>query len=70
MNGSNNAVFIALAPFDDPQIAVSVVLETRVVVQMLGAGSKRYFDKYFNLTVQIQLGRAYKLQILDKKCDY
>ena len=48
-NGSNNAVFIAFAPFDDPQIAVSVVLEHGVRGTNAAQVAKDIFDKYFNL---------------------
>lgn len=47
--GSNNAVFIAYAPFDDPQIAVSVVLEHGVRGTNAAQVAKDIFDKYFNL---------------------
>lgn len=49
-NGSNNAVFIAYAPFDDPQIAVSVVLEHGVRGTNAAQVAKDIFDKYFNLS--------------------
>lgn len=49
-DGSNNAVFIAYAPFDDPQIAVSVVLEHGVRGTNAAQVAKDIFDKYFNLT--------------------
>lgn len=48
-NGSNNAVFIAYAPFDDPQIAVAVVLEHGVRGTNAAQVAKDIFDKYFNL---------------------
>lgn len=47
--GSNNAVFIAFAPFDNPQIAVAVVLEHGVRGTNAGYVAKDIFDKYFNL---------------------
>lgn len=49
-NGSNNAVFIAYAPFDDPEIAVSVVLEHGVSGTNAAQVAKDIFDAYFNLT--------------------
>ncbi len=49
-DGSNNAVFIAYAPFDDPQIAVSVVLEHGVRGTNAAQVAKDIFDKYFNLS--------------------
>lgn len=48
-NGSNNAVFIAFAPFEDPEIAVAVVLEHGVRGTNAGYVAKDIFDKYFNL---------------------
>lgn len=49
-DGSNNAVFIAYAPFDDPQIAVSVVLEHGVRGTNAAQVAKDIFDQYFNLS--------------------
>lgn len=49
-DGSNNAVFIAYAPFDDPQIAVSVVLEHGVRGTNAALVAKDIFDQYFHLT--------------------
>ena len=48
-DGSNNAVFIAYAPFDDPQIAVSVVLEHGVRGTNAAQVAKDIFDEYFKL---------------------
>lgn len=48
-NGSNNAVFVAFAPFDDPEIAVAVVLEHGVRGTNAGYVAKDIFDKYFNI---------------------
>lgn len=48
-DGSNNAVFIAYAPFDDPQIAVSVVLEHGVRGTNAANVAKDIFDSYFKL---------------------
>lgn len=48
-NGSNNAVFIAFAPFEDPEIAVAVVLEHGVSGTNAGYVAKDIFNKYFNL---------------------
>lgn len=53
-NGSNNAIFIAYAPFDDPQIAVAVVLEHGVRGTNAGYVAKDIFDKYFNLQPEPQ----------------
>ncbi len=51
-DGSNNAVFIAYAPFDDPQIAVSVVLEHGVRGTNAAQVAKDIFDEYFNLKAE------------------
>lgn len=48
-DGSNNAVFIAYAPFDDPQVAVSVVLEHGVRGTNAAQVAKDIFDEYFKL---------------------
>ncbi|MCD8391244.1 MAG: hypothetical protein LUD03_05350 [Firmicutes bacterium] len=48
-NGSNNAIFIAYAPFDDPEIAVAVVLEHGVKGTNAGYVAKDIFDYYFEL---------------------
>lgn len=46
-NGSNNALFVAYAPFDDPQIAVAVVLEHGVAGTNAAYVARDIFDKYF-----------------------
>ena len=46
-NGSNNAIFIAFAPFDNPQIAVAVVLEHGVRGTNAGRVARDVFDAYF-----------------------
>ena len=48
-HGDDHSVFIAFAPFDDPQIAVSVVLEHGVRGTNAAQVAKDIFDKYFNL---------------------
>lgn len=48
-NGSNNAVFIAYAPFENPQIAVAVVLEHGVRGTNAAAVARDIFDEYFHL---------------------
>lgn len=48
-NGSNNAVFIAFAPFEDPEIAVAVVLEHGVRGTNAGYVARDIFNKYFGL---------------------
>lgn len=46
-SGSNNAIFMAFAPFDDPQIAVAVVLEHGVRGTNAGQVARDVFDAYF-----------------------
>ena len=58
-NGSNNAVFIAFAPFDDPQIAVSVVLEHGVRGTNAAQVAKDIFDKYLAQAKNIHHITAY-----------
>ena len=47
--GSNNAIFIAYAPFDNPEIAVAVVLEHGVRGTNAGYIARDIFDSYFKL---------------------
>lgn len=47
-NGSNNALFIAYAPFDDPEVAISVVLEHGVRGTNAAMVAKDVLDVYFN----------------------
>ena len=58
-NGSNNAVFIAYAPFDNPQIAVSVVLEHGVRGTNAASVAKDIFDFYFKTAVDKQETERY-----------
>ena len=53
-NGSNNALFIAYAPFDEPQIAVTVVLEHGVSGTNAAAVAREIFDEYFKLSSKTQ----------------
>lgn len=52
--GSNNAVFIAFAPFEDPEIAVAVVLEHGVSGTNAGYVAKDIFNKYFNISTDAE----------------
>ena len=52
-DGSNNAVFIAYAPFDNPEIAVSVVLEHGVRGTNAAQVAKDIFDAYFGLNANV-----------------
>lgn len=45
--GANNAIFIAFAPFDNPKIAIAVVLEHGVRGTNAGRVARDVFDKYF-----------------------
>ncbi len=45
--GANNAIFIAFAPFDKPEIAVAVVLEHGERGTNAGRVAKDVFDEYF-----------------------
>lgn len=47
-NGSNNALFVAYAPFDEPEIAISVVLEHGIRGTNAASVAKDVFDLYFN----------------------
>ena len=46
-SGANNAIFIAFAPFDNPQIAIAVVLEHGVRGTKAGRVARDVFDQYF-----------------------
>lgn len=45
--GANNAIFIAFAPFDNPQIAIAVVLEHGERGTNAGRVARDVFDQYF-----------------------
>ncbi len=47
-NVENNAIFIAYAPFDDPQIAVAVVVESGGAGSAVTQIAKSVFDYYFS----------------------
>jgi penicillin-binding protein 2 len=49
---TNNALFIAFAPFDDPEIAVAVVMEHGLRGANAGYVAKDIFDEYFKLNNQ------------------
>lgn len=51
--GTNNAIFIAFAPFDKPEIAIAVVLEHGERGTNAGRVARDVFDKYFfNVSTQ------------------
>lgn len=45
--GANNAIFIAFAPYDNPQIAIAIVLEHGERGTNAGRVARDVFDKYF-----------------------
>ena len=50
-NKTNNAIFMCYAPFDDPQIAVSIVVERGAAGANLANIAKNVLDAYFSLGV-------------------
>ena len=48
---TNNAIFMCYAPFDDPQIAVSIVVERGAAGANLANIAKNVLDAYFSLGV-------------------
>ncbi len=46
-NGKTNAVFIAFAPFNDPEIAVSIIIENGGHGSSIAPLAKQLFDEYF-----------------------
>lgn len=47
-SGTANGIFVAFAPYDDPQIAICVVVEHGAHGNYVGAVAKAVFDEYFN----------------------
>ena len=45
--GANNAIFIAFAPYDKPEIAIAIVLEHGERGTNAGRVARDVFDKYF-----------------------
>jgi len=45
--GGSHALFVAFAPFDDPEIAVAVVVENGGQGSRISEVAKRVFDAYF-----------------------
>ena len=50
---SDNALFVAFAPFDNPEIAVAVVIENGVKGANAAYVAKDIFDEYFRNDTQI-----------------
>ena len=46
-NGSNNGVFVAFAPYENPQIAISVVVEHGSHGNSIAPVAKEIIAKYF-----------------------
>ncbi len=46
-NVTDNALFVAFAPFDDPEIAIAVVIEHGVKGANAAYVARDIFDKYF-----------------------
>jgi len=47
-SGTANGVFVAFAPYEDPEIAVCVVVEHGAHGNSVGGVAKAVFDEYFN----------------------
>ena len=47
-SGTANGIFVAFAPYEDPEIAVCVVVEHGAHGNYVGAVAKAIFDEYFN----------------------
>ncbi len=47
-SGTANGIFVAFAPYDNPEIAVCVVVEHGAHGNYVGAVAKAVFDEYFN----------------------
>lgn len=47
VTGSNNALFVAFAPYEDPQIAISVVVEHGAHGNYIAPVAKEVFEEYF-----------------------
>ena len=47
---SNNGIFMAFAPYDNPQIVASAVIEQAGGSNDVGVTIRRMFNKYFNIT--------------------
>ncbi len=55
-SGTANGIFVAFAPYEDPEIAVCVVVEHGAHGNYVGAVAKAIFDEYFNgKTTQIKV---------------
>ncbi len=59
--GTANGIFVAFAPFEDPEIAVSVVVEHGAHGNSIAPIAKKIFDQYFSQTEYTgeQIGSVY-----------
>ena len=48
-DGTANGIFVAYAPFDDPEIAVCVVVEHGAHGNSIAPIAKAIFDEYFSV---------------------
>ena len=55
--GIDNAVFIGFAPYDDPEIAVSVIIENGGHGSTIAPVAKSIFDAYFYNSDEIYTGQ-------------
>lgn len=63
-SGTANGVFVAFAPYDDPEIAVCVVVEHGAHGNYVGAVAKAVFDEYFNdRTTNITVSKEESLNV-------
>lgn len=61
-SGTANGIFVAFAPYDDPEIAVCVVVEHGAHGNYVGAVAKAVFDEYFKeSTTQITVTEEQQL---------
>ena len=47
---SNNGIFMAFAPYDNPEVVASCVIEQAGGSNDVGVTLRRMFNKYFNIT--------------------
>ena len=52
-SGTSNGVFAAFAPFDDPEIAVFIIVEHGGSGSNIGIIARDMFDAYFNLSTNL-----------------
>ena len=73
--GSSNSIFAAFAPFEDPEIAVVVVVEHGGSGNRIAPIARKIFDVYFNLDKElsqknqensfgVKIGQSFKQQLV------